>query len=146
MFPIVILCSTLPPIVSTKQHLSFIYTDIGIDNIEWLRAYALVFNLGSDTYCTKSSASLYTSAKSNFGDQGLSEVEKVSFIALLGKEGIAGSCLEKQYVSNLGGFELVKKLPAMGEMWVQSLGWEDPLVKGKASRSSILAWRIPWTV
>ena len=105
-----------------------------------------MFSLGSDTYWTKSSASLYTSAKSNFGDQVLSEVEKVSFIALPGKEDIAGSCLEKQYVSNLGGFELVKKLPAMGEMWVQSLGWEDPLVKRKASRSSILAWRIPWTV
>ena len=31
------------------------------------------------------------------------------------------------------------------EMWVQSLGWEDPLGEGMASRSSILAWRIPWT-
>ena len=34
----------------------------------------------------------------------------------------------------------------MWETWVQSLGWEDPLEKGKATRSSILAWRIPWTV
>ena len=31
------------------------------------------------------------------------------------------------------------------EMWVQSLGWEDPLEKGMATHSSILAWRIPWT-
>ena len=30
--------------------------------------------------------------------------------------------------------------------WVESLGWEDPLEKGKATHSSILAWRIPWTV
>ena len=30
--------------------------------------------------------------------------------------------------------------------WVQSMGWEDPLEKGKATHSSILAWRIPWTV
>jgi len=30
--------------------------------------------------------------------------------------------------------------------WVQSLGWEDPLEKGEATHSSILAWRIPWTV
>jgi len=30
-------------------------------------------------------------------------------------------------------------------MWVQSLGWEDPLEKGMATHSSILAWRIPWT-
>ena len=40
--------------------------------------------------------------------------------------------------------QLVKNLPAMGETSVQSLGWEDPLEKGKASHSSILAWRIPW--
>ena len=40
----------------------------------------------------------------------------------------------------------VKNLPAMQETWVQSLDWEDPLEKGKATHSSILAWRIPWTV
>ena len=38
---------------------------------------------------------------------------------------------------------LVKNLPAMQETWVQSLGWEDPLEKGIATHSSILAWRIP---
>ena len=42
--------------------------------------------------------------------------------------------------------QLVKNLPAMQETWVPSLGWEDPLEKGNATRSSILAWRIPWTV
>jgi len=42
--------------------------------------------------------------------------------------------------------QLVKNLPAMRETWVQSLGWEDALEKGKATHSSILAWRIPWTV
>ena len=42
--------------------------------------------------------------------------------------------------------QLVKNLPAMQQTWVQSLGWEDPLEKGKATHSSILAWRIPWTV
>ena len=41
--------------------------------------------------------------------------------------------------------QLVKNLPSMRETWVQSLGWEDPLEKGKATHSSILAWRIPWT-
>ena len=40
---------------------------------------------------------------------------------------------------------MVKNLPAMRKTWVQSLGWEDPLEKGKAAHSSILAWRIPWT-
>ena len=42
--------------------------------------------------------------------------------------------------------QTVKNRPAMWETWVQSLGWEDPLEKGKATHSSILAWRIPWTV
>ena len=42
--------------------------------------------------------------------------------------------------------QLVGNQPAMWETWIQSLGWEDPLEKGKATHSSILAWRIPWTV
>ena len=37
-----------------------------------------------------------------------------------------------------------KNLSAMQETWVRSLGWEDPLEKGMAIHSSILAWRIPW--
>ena len=40
--------------------------------------------------------------------------------------------------------QMVKNPPAMQETWVQSLGWEDLLEKGKATHSSILAWRIPW--
>ena len=39
-----------------------------------------------------------------------------------------------------------KNLPSMWETWVWSLVWEGPLEKGKATHSSILAWRIPWTV
>ena len=39
--------------------------------------------------------------------------------------------------------QLVKNPPAMQETWVRSLGWEDPLEKGTATHSSILAWRIP---
>ena len=42
--------------------------------------------------------------------------------------------------------QLVKNPPAMWETWVQSLGWEDPLEKGKATHSSMLVWRIPWTL
>ena len=42
--------------------------------------------------------------------------------------------------------QLVKNPPAMQDTWVQSLDWEDPLEKGKTTHSSILAWRIPWTV
>ena len=40
---------------------------------------------------------------------------------------------------------MVKNLPAMQETWVRSLGQEDPLKKGMATHSCILAWRIPWT-
>ena len=42
--------------------------------------------------------------------------------------------------------QLVKNPSTMWETWVQSLGLEDPLGKGKAAHSGILAWRIPWTV
>ena len=41
--------------------------------------------------------------------------------------------------------QTVKNPPAMQELWIQSLGREDPLEKGIANHSSILAWRIPWT-
>ena len=40
---------------------------------------------------------------------------------------------------------MVKNPPAMPETWVQSLGWEDPMEKGLATHSSILAWSISWT-
>ena len=55
----------------------------------------------------------------------------------------------KQIVSELLPLlvaQLVKNPPAMQETWVRPLGWEDPLEKGKATNSSILTWRIPWTV
>jgi len=42
--------------------------------------------------------------------------------------------------------QLVKNPPAMKETWIQPLDWEDSLEKGKATHSSIPAWRIPWTV
>ena len=42
--------------------------------------------------------------------------------------------------------QLVKNMPAIWETWLQSLGWEDPLEKGTAAHTSILAWRIPRAV
>ena len=42
--------------------------------------------------------------------------------------------------------QVVKSPPAMRKTWLRSLGWEDPLGKGIATHSSILTWRIPWTV
>ena len=54
-------------------------------------------------------------------------------------EGI-GYSLQYSWASLMA--QLVKNPPAMWETWVRSLGWEDPLEKGKATHSSILAWRI----
>ena len=54
-----------------------------------------------------------------------------------------------QLNNNKSGFpdsSIGKNPPAMQETWVRSPGWEDLLEKGKATHSSILAWRIPWTV
>ena len=41
--------------------------------------------------------------------------------------------------------QMVKRLSAVQETWVRSLGWEDPLEKEMATHSSTLPWRIPWT-
>ena len=41
--------------------------------------------------------------------------------------------------------QLVENLPTMWETWVQFLGWKDPVEKGMATSSGILAWKIPWT-
>ena len=51
-------------------------------------------------------------------------------------------------ISSLGfpGGSTGKDLLAMPETWIRSLGWEDTLKKGKATHSSILAWRTPWTI
>ena len=59
------------------------------------------------------------------------------------REGI-GYSLQYSWVSLVP--QLMKNLPAMQETWVQSLGWKDPLEKATATHSSILAWRIPWTI
>ena len=70
-----------------------------------------------------------------------------TLVGFLGKEdpgeGI-GSPLQYSWASLVA--QLVKNPPAMQETWLQSLGWEDPLEKGKATHPSILAWRISWTM
>ena len=58
-------------------------------------------------------------------------------------EGI-GNPLQYSWASLVA--QLVKNPPTIQKTWVQPLGWEDPLEKGKATYSSILAWRMPWTV
>ena len=54
--------------------------------------------------------------------------------------GLPVGSVGKEFAGNAG-----KRLPAMQETWVRSLGWEDPLEKEMGTHSSILAWRIPWT-
>ena len=74
------------------------------------------------------------------------------FFFLLIALAITGFCGSKQNFYILSGIDCghslvaqtVKNLPAMQETWVPSLSQEDPLEKGKATHSSILAWRIPW--
>ena len=57
-------------------------------------------------------------------------------------------CVIFSFLFYIGAFlvaQMVKNLPAMQETWVRSLGWEDPLEKGMATHSSILAWEVPRT-
>ena len=63
-----------------------------------------------------------------------------------GRSGGEGIGYPLQYSWAFIVVQLVNNLPAMPETWVRSLGWEDPLEKGKATNSSILAWRTPCTV
>ena len=65
---------------------------------------------------------------------------------MLGSSGGEGLGYPLQYFEASLVAQLIKNLPPMWETWIQSLGWEDPLEKGKVTHSSILAWRIPWTV
>ena len=71
----------------------------------------------------------------NAGDPGL--------IPGLGRSAGEGIGYPLQYPWASLVAQLVKNLPAMWETWVHSLCWEDPLEKGKATHSNILAWRIP---
>ena len=83
---------------------------------------------------------------SSVGKESACNTGDLSLIPGLGRsagEGI-GYPLQYSWVSLMA--QLVKNLPAVEETWVQVLGWEDPLEKGKTTHSSILAWRIPWAV
>ena len=83
---------------------------------------------------------------SSVGKESACHEEKPSSIPRLGKstgEGI-GYPLQYSWASLVS--QPVKNLPTIGETWVRSLSWEDPLKKGKGPHSSILAWRIPRTV
>ena len=89
-------------------------------------------------YCCSSSSSVGQESTCNAGDPG-----SIPGSGRSAGEGI-GYPFQYSWVSPVA--HLVKNLPVMRKTWVRSLGWEDPLEKEKAIHSSILAWRIPWTV
>ena len=62
------------------------------------------------------------------------------------KKGLETFAFNSHLVTETDSSVQIKNPPAMWETWLWSLGWEDPLEKGKATHSSILAWRVPWTV
>ena len=101
---------------------------MGISRI-WATAHFLAF---------LSNGSVDKESACNAGDPGS--------IPGLGRSAGEGLSYSLQYSWASLVAQLVKNPPAMWEIWVQSMGWEDPLENGKASHSSILAWRIPWAV
>ena len=83
---------------------------------------------------------------SSVNKESACNVGDLSSISGLGRSAGEGIGYPLQYSWASLVTQLVKNPPAMWESWVPSLGWKDPLEKGKATQSSILTWRIPWTV
>ena len=96
----------------------------------WIRLRDFTLMLFPDSSVGKESAC-------NAGDPGL--------IPGSGRSPGEGIGYPLQYFCASLVVQLVKNLPAMQEMWVRSLGWEDPVEKGKRTHSSILTWILPWT-
>ena len=79
---------------------------------------------------------------SSVGKESTCNAGDPSFIPGSGRSAGEGLGYPLQYSSASRVAHLVKNLAVIWETWVQSLGWEDPLKKGKATHSSILSWRI----
>ena len=120
-------------------------------NCSWFKAV-------SDIYCVTLGMSLIAygewcqihdlqrfSPQSSVGKESACNAGDPSSIPGSGRSAGEGIGYPLQYSQASLVAQLVKNLPAMWETWVQSLGWGDPLEKGKASHSSIVAWRIPGT-
>ena len=106
-------------------------------NVEWCSQVGKSFGSSSKRWVDFSDSSLGKESTCNAGDPG-----SIPGSGRSTEEGI-GYALQYSWVSLLA--QLVKNLPVVWESWVWSLGWEDPLERGKDTHSSILAWRIPWT-
>ena len=90
--------------------------------------------------------SLLGFSDSSVGKESACSAGDPSSIPGLGRSAGEGIGCPLQYSWASLVVQLVKHLPAMWETWIRTLCWEDPLEKGKATHSSILAWGIPWTV
>ena len=86
------------------------------------------------------------SPDSSVGEESACNAEDPGSIPGLGRSAREGVVYPIQYSWASLVTQLVKNPPVGQETWIRYLGWEDPLEKGKATHSSILAWRIPWTV
>ena len=83
---------------------------------------------------------------SSVGKESACNAGDPSLIPGLGRSPGEGKGYPLQYSWASLVAQLIKNPPAMQETWVRSLGWEDPPEKGKATHSSIQAWRIPWAI
>ena len=83
---------------------------------------------------------------SSVGEESACNAGDSSFIPVWGRSTGEGIGYPFQYSWASLVAQLAKNPPAMWEIFIQFLGWEDPLEKGKATHSSTLPWRIPWTV
>ena len=90
--------------------------------------------------------SIWDFADSSVGEESTCNAGQPGLIPGLGRSAGEGIGYPIQYPWASLVAQLVKNSPPIQENWIWSLGWEDPLEKGKATHSSILAWRIPWTV
>ena len=82
---------------------------------------------------------------SSAGKESACKAGDTSSISGLGRSPGEGISYPLQYSWASLVAQRVKNPPTMREIWVRSLGWEDPLEEGMATYSSILAWKIPWT-
>ena len=87
----------------------------------------------------------FQSPDSSIGEESACNAGDPGSIPGLGRSAGEGTGYPLQYSWAFLVAQLVKNPPAIGKTWVRPLGWEDPLEKGAATHSSVLAWRIPWT-
>ena len=115
----------------------------------WAQMWGLAFVHGFTFYLRTTIYGTYLRASliaSLFGKESTCNAGGPGLIPGLGRSPGKGIGYPLQYFWASFVTQLVKNPPAMQLTWVWFLGWEDPLENGKVTHSSILAWRIPWTV